>query len=76
MHWHKRNRKLRNLTFERKKVKVGYHPQEGGNTEIVENRKKSEMLKIPAGVQPRLIQGIRSGDSVGEGKDTIASIRY
>ena len=29
-----------------------------------------------AGVQPRLIQGIRSGDGVGEGKDTIASIRY
>ena len=29
-----------------------------------------------ARVQPRLIQGIRSGDGVGEGKDTIASIRY
>ena len=29
-----------------------------------------------AGVQPQLIQGIRSGDGVGEGKDTIASIRY
>ena len=29
-----------------------------------------------AGVQPRLIQGIRSGDGVGEGQDTIASIRY
>ena len=29
-----------------------------------------------AGVQPRLIQGIRSGDGVSEGKDTIASIRY
>ena len=33
-------------------------------------------LVITAGVQPRLIQGIRSGDGVGEGKDTIASIRY
>ena len=31
---------------------------------------------IIAGVQPRLIQGIRSGDSVGEDQDTIASIRY
>ena len=29
-----------------------------------------------AGVQPLLIQGIRSGDGVGEDKDTIASIRY
>ena len=29
-----------------------------------------------AGVQPRLIQGIRSGDGVGEDQDTIASIRY
>ena len=29
-----------------------------------------------AGVQPQRIQGIRSGDCVGEGKDTIASIRY
>ena len=29
-----------------------------------------------AGVQPRLIQGVRSGDSVGEDQDTIASIRY
>ena len=29
-----------------------------------------------AGVQPWLIQGIRSGDSVGEDQDTIASIRY
>ena len=29
-----------------------------------------------AEVQPRLIQGVRSGDGVGEGQDTIASIRY
>ena len=29
-----------------------------------------------ARVQPRLIQGIRSGDCVGEDQDTIASIRY
>ena len=29
-----------------------------------------------AGVQPRLIQGIQSGDSVGKDQDTIASIRY
>ena len=29
-----------------------------------------------AGVQPRLIQGIRSGDGVGEDQDTVASIRY
>ena len=29
-----------------------------------------------AGVQPRLIKGIRSGDGVGEDQDTIASIRY
>ena len=25
---------------------------------------------------PRLIQGVRSGDGVGEDQDTIASIRY
>ena len=31
---------------------------------------------LTAGVQPRLIQGIRSGDGVGEDQDTIASIRY
>ena len=29
-----------------------------------------------AGDQPRLIQGIWSGDGVSEGQDTIASIRY
>ena len=29
-----------------------------------------------AGVQPRLIQGIQSGDGVGEDQDTIASIRH
>ena len=29
-----------------------------------------------AGDQPRLIQGIRRRDSVGEDQDTIASIRY
>ena len=29
-----------------------------------------------ARVQPRLIQGIRSGDGVGEDQDTIVSIRY
>ena len=33
-------------------------------------------LMFPAGVQPRLIQGIRSWDGVGEGQDTVASIRY
>ena len=31
---------------------------------------------VGAEVQPRLIQGIRSGDGVGEDQDTIASIRY
>ena len=31
---------------------------------------------VSAGVQPRLIQGIQSGDGVDEGQDTIASIRY
>ena len=29
-----------------------------------------------AGVQPQLIQGVRSGDSVGEDQETIVSIRY
>ena len=33
-------------------------------------------LMIIAGVQPRLIQGVRSGDGVSEDQDTIASIRY
>ena len=31
---------------------------------------------VAAGVQPRLIQGVRSGDGVGDDEDTIASIRY
>ena len=36
------------------------------------------LWRVPCGarVQPRLIQGIRSGDGVGEDQDTIASIRY
>ena len=29
-----------------------------------------------AGVQPGLIQGVRSGDGIGKDQDTIASIRY
>ena len=46
-----------------------------------ESRSCSELAYIKhqqatAGVQPRLIQGIRSRDGVGEGQDTIASIRY
>ena len=31
---------------------------------------------VSAGDQPRLIQGIRRRDGVGEDQDTIASIRY
>jgi len=31
---------------------------------------------LAAEVQPRLIQGVRSGDSFGEDQATIASIRY
>ena len=31
---------------------------------------------VAAGDQPRLIQGVRSGDGVREDQDTIASIRY
>ena len=31
---------------------------------------------LGAGVQPRLIQGIRSGEGFGEDQDIIASIRY
>ena len=38
---------------------------------------ETELLLIPpAGVQPRLIQGVRSGDGIGEDQDTIASIKY
>ena len=34
-------------------------------------------IKLPtAGVQPQMIQGVQSGDGVGEDQDTIASIRY
>ena len=36
----------------------------------------SVYLRLFSGVQPQLIQGIRSGDSVGKDQDTIASIRY
>ena len=34
------------------------------------------LTRRTAGVQPRLIQGVWSGDGVGEDQDTIASIRY
>ena len=37
---------------------------------------RAELLPALAGVQPQLIQGVRSGDGVGEDQDTIASIRY
>jgi hypothetical protein len=33
-------------------------------------------ISFYAGVQPQLIQGIRSRDGVGEDQDTVASIRY
>ena len=33
-------------------------------------------LQLTAGVQPRLLQGVQSGDGVGEDQDTIASIGY
>ena len=36
----------------------------------------SVALQFTAGVQPQLIQGVRSGNGVGEDQDTIASIRY
>ena len=36
---------------------------------------RREWLPTPARVQPRWIQGIRSGDGVGE-LDTIALIKY
>ena len=39
-------------------------------------QKMKIMASGPAEVQPRLIQGVRSGDGVGEDQDTIASIRY
>ena len=35
-----------------------------------------ESVHVCAKVQPRLIQGVRSRDGVGEDQDTIASIRY
>ena len=38
---------------------------------------ESEELKsLFARVQPRLIQGVQSGDGIDEDQDTIASIRY
>ena len=40
------------------------------------NSMKRPNDRILAEVQPRLIQGARSGDDVGEDQDTIASIRY
>ena len=47
------------------------------NLEIIynENHHYHCYSTIIAGVQPRMIQGVRSGDSVGEDQDTIASIR-
>ena len=41
-----------------------------------QRRLGAEVLHILAGVQPRLIQRVQSGDGVGEDQDTIASIRY
>ena len=35
-----------------------------------------DRLQQSARVQPWLIQGVQSGDGVGEDQDTIASIRY
>jgi len=40
------------------------------------SREKQQLTHKGARVQPRLIQGVRSGDGVGEDQDTIASIRY
>ena len=40
------------------------------------NSMKRQNDRILAGDQPRLIQGIRRRDGVGEDQDTIASIRY
>ena len=37
---------------------------------------KASVLWHSAGIQPGLIQGVRSGDGGGEDQDTIASIRY
>ena len=39
-------------------------------------QKTKIMASSPAGVQPWLIQGVRSRDGVCEDQDTIASIRY
>ena len=40
------------------------------------DRKEQGKNKEIAGDQPRLIQGIRRRDGIGEDQDTIASIRY
>ena len=45
-------------------------------TLYVHYKNSSYIKRGHAGVQPRLIQGIRSGDGVGEDQDTIASNRY
>ena len=37
---------------------------------------EEEINSLFAGDQPRLIQGIRRRDGIGEDHDTIASIRY
>ena len=40
------------------------------------NRDNLKKCLACAGDQPRLIQGTRRRDGVGEGQDTIVSIRY
>ena len=47
-----------------------------GQVLILEQDLKTVRWEEGAGVQPWLIQGIRSGDGVSEDQDTIASIRY
>ena len=44
--------------------------------DVLELPVSSRFDKISAGDQPQLIQGTRRRDGVGEGQDTIVSIRY
>ena len=50
--------------------------REGGRKSQLGGHQEQKSGSSPARVQPRLIQGVRSGDGVGEDQDTIALIRY
>ena len=55
--------------------KVSFHSNPPKKA-MPKNAQTTTQMYLSAGNQPRLIQGIRRRDGIGEDQDTIASIRY